>query len=124
MIVAAEEGHYLISDDDRRIYDSLWCCGAGHNVPEIQAAASDKFKRLDYAPGFQFGHPDSFYLAECVAVFMPEGLDRVFFTNSGSESVDTRPKIARAYWRAKGQANQTRLIGLPPIKPPMLLRAC
>ena len=113
MIVAAE-GRYFVSDDNRRVFDSLsglWCCGAGHNVPEIQTAVSEQLQRLDYAPSFQFGHPDSFRLAERVAEFMPDGLNRVFFTNSGSESADTSLKIARAYWRAKGQANKTRLIG-------------
>ena len=66
---------------------------------------------LDYSPGFQFGHPVSFALANKIVERMPEGLNRVFFTASGSEAADTSLKMARAYWRAKGQASKTRLIG-------------
>ncbi len=66
---------------------------------------------LDYSPAFQFGHPVSFALANKIAELMPPGLDRVFFTCSGSEAADTSLKVARAYWRVKGQGTKTRLIG-------------
>jgi beta-alanine--pyruvate transaminase len=113
MIVAAEQSHY-ISDDGRRIYDGLsglWCCGYGHNRPEIIAAVTAQIKSMDYAPAFQFGHPKSFQLANKIKQMTPEGLDYVFFTNSGSESADTSLKMARAYWRQKGQPSKTKLIG-------------
>lgn len=113
-IFVAAEGNYYTSADGRKIFDGLsglWTCGAGHARPEITAAVSKQIHQLDYAPGFQFGHPKSFELAERITQFMPEGLNRVFFTNSGSESVDTSLKIARAYWHKKGMQSKTRLIG-------------
>ena len=113
MIVAAE-GVHLIDDNGREILDGLsglWCCGAGHNRPEIAEAVSRQLRTLDYAPAFQFGHPGAFELANRVKALTPEGLDYVFFTNSGSESADTALKMARAYWRQKGQPTKTRLIG-------------
>ncbi|WP_164094286.1 aminotransferase class III-fold pyridoxal phosphate-dependent enzyme, partial [Stenotrophomonas maltophilia] len=55
--------------------------------------------------------PLAFKLAERIAGLTPEGLDRVFFVNSGSEAVDSALKIARAYHRARGDAGRTRLIG-------------
>lgn len=113
-IIVSAEGKYYTSADGRKIFDGLsglWTCGAGHGRPEIIKAVSQQIKQLDYSPGFQFGHPKSFQLAERVTQFMPEGLNRVFFTGSGSEAVDTSLKIARAYWRKKGQQGKTRLIG-------------
>lgn len=113
MIVGADDKYY-IDAEGRRIFDGLsglWCCGAGHNRPEIAEAVSQQLKQLDYSPAFQFGHPKAFQLANRVVDFMPEGLDHVFFTGSGSESADTSLKIARAYWRKKGMPSKTRLIG-------------
>ncbi len=113
-IIVSAEGNYYTDADGRKIFDGLsglWTCGAGHSRPEITEAVSRQVKELDYAPAFQFGHPKSFQLAHKITEFMPEGLNRVFFTGSGSESVETALKIARAYWRKKGQASKTRLIG-------------
>ncbi|KIE85995.1 omega amino acid--pyruvate aminotransferase [Acinetobacter pittii] len=113
MIVGAK-GSYLIDDSGREIYDSLsglWTCGAGHTLPEIQQAVSAQLGQLDYSPAFQFGHPLSFKLAEKIVQHMPEKLQHVFFTNSGSESADTAIKMARAYWRIKGKPSKTKLIG-------------
>jgi beta-alanine--pyruvate transaminase len=89
----------------------LWCTGLGHCRPEISEAVARQIARLDYSPAFQFGHPLAFELAQQIAELMPQGLNRVFFTGSGSEAADTSLKIARAYWRARGQAGKTRLIG-------------
>jgi beta-alanine--pyruvate transaminase len=89
----------------------LWTCGAGHSRPEIIEAVSQQMKQLDYSPAFQFGHSKSFQLAERITQFMPEGINRVMFTGSGSESAETSLKIARAYWRKKGLASKTKLIG-------------
>jgi beta-alanine--pyruvate transaminase len=113
MIVSAQ-GMYYTSQDGRRILDGtagLWCCNAGHAHPKIVAAVREQVGRLDYAPGFQMGHPLAFEAAARVAGMLPGDLDRVFFTNSGSESVDTALKIALAYHRVRGEAARTRLIG-------------
>jgi len=113
MILAAE-GAYFIDDRGRRILDGLsglWCSGLGHNRPEITEAVTRQLQTLDYSPAFQFGQPRSFELANLIKSLTPEGLDYVFFTNSGSESADTSLKMARAYWRLKGQPTKTKLIG-------------
>ncbi|MFW1636829.1 MULTISPECIES: aspartate aminotransferase family protein [Acinetobacter] len=113
MIVSAK-GSYLIDSTGREVYDSLsglWTCGAGHTLPEIQQAVSTQLSKLDYSPAFQFGHPLSFQLAERIIQLMPEKLQHVFFTDSGSESADTAIKMARAYWRIKGKPSKTKLIG-------------
>lgn len=113
MIVSAK-GCFYRDADGREIFDGLsglWCTGLGHARQEIVQAVQKQVATLDYSPAFQFGHPLSFALAERIAQKMPEGLDRVFFTGSGSEAADTSLKMARAYWRLKGQASKTRLIG-------------
>ena len=113
-IITAAEGAYYTDAEGRKIFDALsglWTCGLGHSVPEINDAMAQQVKQLDYSPAFQFGHPKAFQLAEKITEFMPAGLNRVFYTGSGSESADTSLKIARAYWRKKGQASKTKLIG-------------
>jgi beta-alanine--pyruvate transaminase len=113
-IIVAAEGAYFIDDRGRRVFDGLsglWCCGLGHNRPEIAEAVHRQLQTLDYSPAFQFGHPLSFQLANKIKSLTPQGLDYVFFTGSGSESADTSLKMARAYWRLKGQPAKTRLIG-------------
>jgi beta-alanine--pyruvate transaminase len=113
MIVAAE-GVHLIDDKGRRVLDGLsglWCTAAGHNRREITEAVHKQMHTLDYSPAFQFGHPGSFELANKIKALTPDGLDYVFYTNSGSECADTSLKMARAYWRQKGQATKTKLIG-------------
>tara|TARA_R110002110_G_scaffold66978_1_gene182953 strand:+ start:40983 stop:42323 length:1341 start_codon:yes stop_codon:yes gene_type:complete len=113
-IIVGADGVYLIDDKGRRILDGLsglWCSGAGHNRPEITEAVHRQMQTLDYAPAFQFGHPGAFDLANRIKGLTPGGLDYVFFTNSGSECADTALKMARAYWRQKGQPAKTRLIG-------------
>jgi beta-alanine--pyruvate transaminase len=113
MVVGAEGCHFTTADG-RRVFDSLsglWCCGLGHGRSEIAQAVARQVQELDYAPAFQFGHPLSFRLANTLKEMAPEGLDYVFFTNSGSESADTSLKMARAYWRQKGQGTKTKFIG-------------
>ncbi len=113
MLVGAEGMHYLTSDG-RKVLDGtagLWCCNAGHGRPKIVEAIQKQAAELDYAPAFQMGHPKAFELAARLAAKLPSPLDHVFFTNSGSESVDTALKIALAYQRAIGQGTRTRLIG-------------
>jgi len=113
MMVSAQ-GAYYTDSSGKRIFDGLsglWCAGLGHGRAEITEAVSRQMATMDYSPAFQFGHPLSFELANRIRDLTPEGLDYVFFTGSGSESADTSLKMARAYWRAKGQASKTRLIG-------------
>ncbi len=113
-IIVGAEGNTLIDEHGRRIFDSLsglWTCGAGHGRKEIQEAVAKQLGTLDYSPGFQYGHPLSFQLAERIADLMPGDLNHVFFTGSGSECADTAVKMAKAYWRLKGQPTKTRFIG-------------
>ena len=112
--IAGAEGRWLIDAQGRRVFDSLsglWTCGAGHCRPEIAQAVARQLSTLDYSPAFQFAHPLSFELAERIAAHFPDPLNHVFFTDSGSESADTAVKMARAYWRIRGQAGKTKLIG-------------
>ena len=112
--IVAAEGSWLTDESGRKVYDSLsglWTCGAGHSRKEIQDAVARQLGTLDYSPGFQYGHPLSFQLAEQIAELMPAGLDHVFFTSSGSECADTAVKMAKAYWRLKGQPAKTKFIG-------------
>lgn len=113
-LITGAQGHYYVTDDGRRIYDSfsgLWTCGIGHCHPKIVDAVQQQVAKLDYSISFQLGHDKVFELAEKVTAIAPEGLDRIFFTNSGSESVDSALKIALAYHRARGEGHRTRLIG-------------
>ncbi|MBX9613602.1 MAG: aspartate aminotransferase family protein [Burkholderiales bacterium] len=113
-MIVSGKGAYYTDSDGRKIFDGLsglWCCGLGHARPELIDAVSRQIAQLDYSPGFQFGHPLSFELANRIRDLTPEGLDYVFFTGSGSEAADTSLKMARAYWRTKGMASKTRLIG-------------
>jgi len=113
-LMTSAQGCYYRDSDGRPIFDGLsglWCTGLGHGRTEIAEAIGRQAAQLDYSPAFQFGHPLSFELANRIVSFMPEGLNRVFFTGSGSEAADTALKMARAYWRTKGQASKTRLIG-------------
>jgi beta-alanine--pyruvate transaminase len=113
-IIVSAEGNYYTSADGRKIYDGLsglWSCGLGHAREELVAAVSQQVRQLDYAPAFQFGHPKAFELAEKITEYMPGDLNRVFFTGSGSESVETALKVARAYWQKLGKGSKTRFIG-------------
>ncbi len=113
MLVSAENMHYK-SQDGRDILDGtagLWCVNAGHKREKIVSAIQAQVEELDYAPAFQMGHPKAFALANKLVEITPEDMNHVFFTNSGSESVETALKIAIAYQRMRGEASRTRLIG-------------
>jgi beta-alanine--pyruvate transaminase len=113
MISGAKDMHY-ITPEGRKVLDGaagLWCCNAGHNRQPIVEAIQKQAAELDFSPTFQFGHPKAFQLASRIAAMAPADLDHVFFTNSGSEAVDTALKMALAYWNVRGQGQRTRLIG-------------
>ncbi|KAA0971049.1 aspartate aminotransferase family protein [Aureimonas fodinaquatilis] len=117
MLVAASGMHYTDIDGNKVLDGTagLWCVNAGHGRKEIATAVERQLTSLDYAPSFQMGHPIAFEFAERLAAVAPgvgdQRLDRIFYTGSGSESVDTALKIAIAYQRAIGQGTRTRLIG-------------
>ncbi len=113
-LLAGAAGMHYETVDGRRVLDGtagLWCVNAGHGRREIADAVHAQALKLDYAPSFQMGHPIAFEAAARLATMLPGGLDHVFFTNSGSESVDTALKIAIAYHRVRGEGTRTRLIG-------------
>jgi beta-alanine--pyruvate transaminase len=113
-LVASAKGMFYYTEDGREVLDGtagLWCVNAGHGRQEVADAVQRQLMSLDYAPSFNVGHPIAFDFATRLASIAPEGLDRVFFTNSGSESVDTALKIAIAYHRARGQGQRVRLVG-------------
>ena len=113
MFVGAKDMHFTTSDG-KQVLDGtagLWCVNAGHCRPLITEAIQKQAAELDYAPAFQLGHPKAFELANRIVELSPDGMDHVFYTNSGSESVETALKIALAYQKTIGQGSRTRLIG-------------
>ena len=113
LITRAKDMYYYTADG-RPVLDGaagMWCCNAGHNRDPIVAAIQRQAGELDYAPAFQFAHPQAFELASRIAALAPGDLDHVFFCNSGSEAVDTALKIALAYHNVRGDGARTRLIG-------------
>jgi beta-alanine--pyruvate transaminase len=113
-LLTRAEGMYYWSTDGREVLDGvagLWCVNAGHGRREITEAVTKQLGTMEFAPAFQMGHPIAFELANRLAKIAPPGLDRIFFTNSGSESVDTALKIALAYHRSRGNGQRIRFIG-------------
>ena len=113
LLTAAQGMHYQTAEGDDVLDGTagLWCVNAGHGRREIIDAVQRQLSQMDYAPPFQMGHPLAFKLAERLAALAPPGLDRIFFTNSGSEAVDTALKIARAFHQLRGDHKRTLLIG-------------
>ncbi|WP_454717724.1 aminotransferase class III-fold pyridoxal phosphate-dependent enzyme [Caulobacter segnis] len=113
-MLSSASGMLYKTPEGREVLDAtsgLWCVNAGHDRPKIREAIQRQAAEMDYAPCFNMGHPLAFQFASRLAQVTPKGLDRIFFTNSGSESVDTALKIALAYHRARGKGTKTRLIG-------------
>jgi beta-alanine--pyruvate transaminase len=113
-LLARSSGMHYWTQDGRKILDGvagMWCVNAGHARPKIVQAIQQQAAELDYAPPFQMGHPKAFELAEAAIKLAPEGMTKLFFTNSGSESVETALKMALAYHRVRGEGQRTRLIG-------------
>ena len=113
-ILASAKGAYYTTTEGKKLFDclsGLWCCPIGHGHPKIVEAVRHQAETLDYSTAFQFCNPTTLSLADRVAEMAPEGLERVFFTNSGSESVDTALKIAYGYHRLRGEGARTRFIG-------------
>jgi len=113
-IMQSAQGAYYFDDHGRKLFDGLsglWCSPLGHADPRIGAAIQKQFETMDYCPAFQMASETAFSLAKRIAKMAPKGLDKVFFTNSGSEAVDTALKIAIGYHRVMGNASRIRLIG-------------
>ncbi|MDH5340321.1 MAG: aminotransferase class III-fold pyridoxal phosphate-dependent enzyme, partial [Rubrivivax sp.] len=113
-LLAQAQGMFYRDTQGREILDGvagLWCVNAGHNRPRIVQAIQAQAAEMDFAPPFQMGHPKAFEVAERVAALAPAGMNKVFFTNSGSESVETALKMALAFHRVRGEGQRTRLIG-------------
>src|SRR5258708_8196866 len=113
-IVVGAKGAYYTTDDGRRLFDclaGLWCCPLGTGHPRIVEALTRQAQTLDYSPAFQYCNPVTLSLAGRVAAMAPAGMTRVFFTNSGSEAVDTAMKVAYGYHRLRGEASRMRFIG-------------
>ena len=113
-LLSEASGMYYKTPDGEKVLDGcagLWCVNLGHGRVEIADAVHRQLMTLDYAPNFQMGHPLVFEFAQALTKIAPPNLDRIFFTNSGSESVDTALKIAMAYHRARGEGQRVRLIG-------------
>src|SRR5438045_2059755 len=113
-LMVAAKGAYYTTADGQRLFDGLsglWCSGLGHGHPHIVEAVRRQVGVADYVPAFQVASPEAFRLAERIAQHAPPGLNRIFFTNSGSEAVDTALKIALGYHRLRGEASRTRFIG-------------
>ncbi|PVM92508.1 aspartate aminotransferase family protein [Caulobacter radicis] len=113
-LLGGAKGMHYTTPEGRQILDAtsgLWCVNAGHGREAITEAIRKQAGEMDYAPSFNLGHPLAFAFASRLAQVTPKGLDRIFFTNSGSEAVDTALKIALAYHRARGKGTKTRLIG-------------
>lgn len=113
IFTAAKDMHFT-TDDGRQVLDGtsgLWCVNAGHCRPKIAEAIAKQAATLDFAGTFQMGHDKAFEAASRLVNMAPQGFEHVFFTNSGSESVETALKMSLAYHRAKGNATKVRLIG-------------
>jgi beta-alanine--pyruvate transaminase len=113
-MLARAEGMYYWTTDGRKILDGtagLWCVNAGHGRKPIADAVARQLMEMDYAPSFQMGHPIAFEFAAALTAEAPEGFDYAFFTNSGSEAVDSALKIALAYHRARGEGGRVRFVG-------------
>ena len=113
-LLAKSSGMHFWTPEGRQVLDAaagLWCVNAGHNRPKIVEAIQRQAAELDFAPPFNMAHPKAFELAERLVELTPPGLNKVFYTNSGSESVETALKMAIAYHRARGEGSRTRLIG-------------
>jgi beta-alanine--pyruvate transaminase len=113
-LLAKSKGMHFWTPEGREILDSMagmWCVNAGHARPKIVQAIAEQAAELDYAPPFQMAHPKAFELAEALVALAPAGLSKVFYTNSGSEAVETALKMAIAYHRVRGEGSRTRLIG-------------
>ncbi|SCZ20213.1 MULTISPECIES: aminotransferase class III-fold pyridoxal phosphate-dependent enzyme [unclassified Pseudomonas] len=114
MMFTSADGMYYTTTDGRRVLDAmagLWCVNAGHGQPRIVEAIREAAGRLDFVSSFKMSHPQALEMAERLIGISPAGMEQVFFTNSGSEAVDTALKIARAYHQARGDSRRTKFIG-------------
>jgi adenosylmethionine-8-amino-7-oxononanoate aminotransferase len=112
-IIERAEGCYVYDADGRRFFDAhsgLLCVNVGHGRQEIGEAIAAQIGRLDYWPLWGSATPVAIELAERIAHLAPGDLSRVFFTNSGSESIESAWKLARQYHRLRGNPGKTGIV--------------
>lgn len=113
-VLASAKGAYYYTEEGQKLFDclsGLWCCPLGHGHPKIAEAIAHQAKNLDYSTAFLAANPDAIKLAGRITSVAPKNLNKVFFTNSGSEAVDTALKIALGYHRVRGEGQRFRMIG-------------
>jgi len=100
LVVVSAEGHYLIDDRGRRLFDgtsALWCNLFGHRVPEIDSAVIEQLGRFAHTTLLGTTHPAVATLARRLVEVAPPGLNHVFFSDSGATAVEAALKIAFQY---------------------------
>jgi len=112
-LVARGEGAALYTADGRRVIDAIsswWVTTHGHNHPRIVAAIRDQAERLDQIIFAGWTHEPAEALARGLTAIMPAELTRVFFSDSGSTSVEVALKMALGYWHARGEPRDRILV--------------
>ncbi|MDX6633246.1 MAG: adenosylmethionine---8-amino-7-oxononanoate aminotransferase [Solirubrobacterales bacterium] len=105
LTIEAAEGTDLIDAAGNRYIDgvsSLWCNVHGHRHPTIDAAVRDQLDRVAHSTMLGLGHPGADELATRLVEIAPPGLNRVFYSDSGSSAVEVALKMAFQYWRQRG----------------------
>lgn len=137
IVWARGEGARLWDADGNEYVDGtcgLWQCAVGHGRTELAEVAATQIRQLEfYASFWDFSNEPSIRLAAKLAELAPAGLDHVFFTNGGSEGIETAIKLVRLAWHAQGQLERNVIIsrkaayhgvgsaslaatGIPPLK--------
>lgn len=114
-VITRAEGVWLTDSDGNRILDGmagLWCVNVGYGREEIAEAIGRQARELPYYNTFfQTTHPPAAEFAQALTAQAPDHMNRVFFTNSGSESNDTVFRLARVYWDCLGKPSKKHFIG-------------
>src|SRR3954462_5488907 len=112
-IIVHGEGSYVYDEHGKRYLDglsALFCVNAGHGRAELGEAAAEQAKELGFYTNWSYAHPKSIELAARIATLTPGDLNRVFFTNSGSEAVESALKLCRSYHKMRGEGTRYKLI--------------
>lgn len=113
-LLESASGMYYKTSSGEKILDAvagLWCVNAGHCRDKIVKAVQQQVEKMDYGLSFQMGHGIAFKFAKKLVELLPHNIEHVFFSNSGSEAVDSALKIALAYHHANGEKSKIKFIG-------------